>query len=250
MGRKKKKKKKKRSKKQNEKLLTALTSTATTASAATATTTATTAVEEGRGSYAAYTLLPAGTTLALPSLCFHGSSLADFKNLEYAEAMQAFIFITLNIDEAKLRTDYDKFFNDHEHLSKNADFCQFVFAYCTHLYQNYHLSVKYEIDVTSLLTWGIRMRYHSQVEKGVDAGPGSENWNKITKYKRDIYSERGVIKCLARETPCGCMDPKKAETQGMDKTNLCNGCVTHFSKTSLFIVPVAKLENIAQRPVN
>ena len=198
---------------------------------------------EGRGGYADDTILPAGTSLvALPSSCFHGSNLADFKNPEYIGAIQA--YISMCFDAHKLGLDnqaianqhYDKFYDDHEHLRKHdTDFRRFVFAYCTHFYQKYyHLSGKNKFYLTSLLRLGLQMRYQNQVEKGVGIGPGSENYEKTLKYNRDVCSERGIINCLIRETPCGCMDSKKAEGKGMDKTNPCLGCCNPFPKTSLF----------------
>jgi len=199
----------------------------------------------GRGGYAdTNMLLPAGTTLVLPSSCFHGSNLADFKNPEYAEAMQAYISVCSDIRKVGQDSNQaisvqqlllEKFYDEHEHLTKHdADFCQFVFAYSTHLYQKYyHLSAKYKLEVTTLLHLGLRMRYQYQVEKGVSIDPGSENNDKWKKYNRDLDSERLIIKCLARETPCKCMDSKKVEAQGMDKTNRCNGCFKHFRKDLL-----------------
>mmetsp|Transcript_38709 Transcript_38709/g.43583 ORF Transcript_38709/g.43583 Transcript_38709/m.43583 type:complete len:118 (+) Transcript_38709:1-354(+) len=78
------------------------------------------------------------------------------------------------------------------------------------------------------------MRYKDQVDKWVSIGPGSENCDKWNKYNRDIHSERGIIKCLAREIPCNCMDSEKVKAREMDKTNPCRGCHNHFHKTSLF----------------
>ena len=181
------------------------------------------------------------TALALPSSCFHGSNLADFKNVDYIGAVQARFLMSSDITMigkdnpliASLR--YQKFMDDYEHLrTLDADFCRFIFAYCTHLYQKcIHSSVKDMEDVYGLLSLGIDMRYIYQEEKGVNVVPGSDHSNKWKKYKRDIYSERGIIKCLARETPCNCMDVMKAEANGMDKTNICDGCRNHFPKTAV-----------------
>jgi len=231
--------KKSRKKKTGKPTASSLSSSSSSAAVAAAAAVLSSAVEEGRGGYAD-TILPAGTTLALPSSCFHGSNLAHFKNLEYAGVMQAYFL--MSSDVAKIRMEkadpfqrHNKFYDDHEYFTKqDADFCQFVFAYCTHFYQKYfHLSATYKRDLTSLLGLGIQMRYIDQVEKGVSTDPGSENFDKWFKYGRDIGSERGIIKCLAREIPCNCMDSQKVKAQEMDKTNRCDGCHNHFLKTSL-----------------
>jgi len=190
--------------------------------------------------------------ITLPLSCFHGSNLADLKNVEYIEAVQSYTLICSDICKFGQSADIckfgqggsliyfqrlEKFNDDHKHLMMlDADFCRFVFAYCTIFYQKYyHLSANYKMDLTILLSLGIKMRYSHQVEKTIDnVGPGSENKEKSDKYMRDIRSERGIIKCLARETPCDCMDPKKEEAKGMDKINPCNGCNKRFPKTNLF----------------
>eukprot|EP00751_Fragilariopsis_kerguelensis_P029677 CAMPEP_0170928680 /NCGR_PEP_ID=MMETSP0735-20130129/14323_1 /TAXON_ID=186038 /ORGANISM="Fragilariopsis kerguelensis, Strain L26-C5" /LENGTH=175 /DNA_ID=CAMNT_0011329597 /DNA_START=13 /DNA_END=537 /DNA_ORIENTATION=+ len=143
------------------------------------------AVGEGRGGYADTMTLLAGTKLALPSSCCHGSNLADFKNLEYKGAMQAYILMLsdvakLGMEQAVGLQLLEKFNDDHEHLTKHdANFCQFVFAYCTHFYQKYyHLSATYKLGLTSLLRLGLQMRYKDQVDNGVSIGPGSENCDK------------------------------------------------------------------------
>ena len=88
----------------------------------------------GRGSYAD-TIVPAGTTLALPSsCCFHGSNLVDFKNLEYIGAIQAYFL--MKSDLSKIGEDnplcyqlvsqrVKKLYDDHKHLiTLDADFCR------------------------------------------------------------------------------------------------------------------------------
>jgi len=187
-------------------------------------------------------ILPTGKNLPLPSSCFHGSNLAAFENHEYAGVMQAYILMVSEVyeigrDNSLIATQrYTKFRSDHNYLmNHDADFCCFIFAYCAHLYLKYDLSsAKYKAIITQLLTLGVTLRYINQAAvNGVDVHPGSENVVKWNKYCSDIPSERGVIKCLARETPCNCMHPKKAEAKGMDKTNVCNDCRNHFPKTSL-----------------
>ena len=78
------------------------------------------------------------------------------------------------------------------------------------------------MDVTSLVGLGIQLRYLEEVEKGVSVDPGSVNYEKWNKYNRDILTGRSIIKCLACEivTPCNCMNSKKVEAKGMDKTNV------------------------------
>jgi len=193
--------------------------------------------------------LPAGVTLAgaevtAPSGCFHGSKLSHFKKLEYMMAIPAYIRMRSDIREIQSRQHNplalgqrsQQFDDEYKHLLLDKHFCRFIFAYCTHLYKRgYHSSVyvydKGEVD--QLLSLGIRLRYQDQAGKGVHIGPGSDNYDKWHKYNRDIHTERGVINVLAREIPCGCMDPQKVEGKKMEKINHCYGCKNTFPKSSL-----------------
>ena len=195
----------------------------------------------------------------LPSVnmtCFHGSTLAKFNDPTFMQAIQAYFDMRGAVKEAMavIETTYQgnhrnvmdeelkgnlfppvllfqKFDSDHKHLIVDTDFCDFVFAYCTHLYLtswNEH-----NLMVFRLLTLGFDMRYIKQVGKGVETGIGSQNYDKVAKYNIDIRLERGVINCLARETPCSCMNPKKAEAKEMDKNGTCCGCKNEFLKQTL-----------------
>ena len=60
--------------------------------------------------------------------------------------------------------------------------------------------------------------------------------DKINKYCRDIETDRGIIRCLARETissSCECMKAKKLEAQLMEKLGECHGCMQEFPKMNL-----------------
>jgi len=184
-------------------------------------------------------------TLLLPSGCCHGSNVADLKNLDYLRAVQAYTNMRDEFNQIKqARGDiqlidcqliHQKFDEDYEHLTAyDTNFCAFTFGFCVHLYLNSTDSDSTAV-IQQLLELGIRMRYIEQpsVKKGVDIGPGSEGHTKYSKYTTDIRVQRGMIKCLARETPCDCMKPKKLEAQKMDRTGICHGCLDEVPKNTL-----------------
>mmetsp|Transcript_15832 Transcript_15832/g.17104 ORF Transcript_15832/g.17104 Transcript_15832/m.17104 type:complete len:255 (-) Transcript_15832:192-956(-) len=182
-------------------------------------------------------------TLLPPSGCCHGSKVADFKNLDYIRAVQACINmhheITQNRQAGKDNYGIDcqliahrKFDDDHQHLTLyDTNFCDFIFSFCTHLYLN---SIDSTEEIQQLLELALSMRYIEQpMRKGVDVGPGSEGETKYKKYTTDVCLQRGMINCLARETPCDCMKPKKLEAQKMDRTGICHGCLDEVPKNTL-----------------
>ena len=64
---------------------------------------------------------------------------------------------------------------------------------------------------------------------------GEANHEKFIKYMRNLGTERGVINCLARETPCKCMDGAKERAKSMAKVGFCHGCRKEFPKETMFL---------------
>lgn len=57
--------------------------------------------------------------------------------------------------------------------------------------------------------------------------------NKISKYMRDIFSERGIAKVLVREVSCDCTHDLKRVSKKMEKTCTCFGCRSQEKKSAL-----------------
>ena len=58
------------------------------------------------------------------------------------------------------------------------------------------------------------------------------NREKVGKYSRDVNTERGLRKCLHRDTNqyCDCMPTKHVEAKGMEKTERCKRCHKEIPK--------------------
>jgi len=187
-------------------------------------------------------------TLAPPTGCCHGSKIADFKNLDYIRAVQAYTRMRFEMKQIR-QAGQDNYYNDVQLLSQisqnfdedyqylthyDTNFCAFIFGFCAHLYLKSNHSASTWEEIEWLLYLGITMRYLEQpMRKGVDVGPGSEGETKYKKYTTDVCLQRGMINCLARETPCDCMKPKKLEAQKMDRTGICHGCLDEVPKNTL-----------------
>ena len=68
---------------------------------------------------------------------------------------------------------------------------------------------------------------------------------RLNRYIRNIEcDERGIINCLSRETKayCDCMNDKKREVKGMDKTEFCVGCKIYFPRDGMMKCKAAKLQ--------
>mmetsp|Transcript_40258 Transcript_40258/g.40805 ORF Transcript_40258/g.40805 Transcript_40258/m.40805 type:complete len:111 (-) Transcript_40258:22-354(-) len=69
----------------------------------------------------------------------------------------------------------------------------------------------------------VHIRYCSiPRHKGKDIGPKSEFTTNYNKYNRDIDTERGRIKLIAREIPCDCMEKKIIEAKSQYCSKKCS----------------------------
>jgi len=119
----------------------------------------------------------------------------------------------------------EKFCEDHKQVLNDEKFGNFIFALCTQLYLNNQkpkgseqktyliggskeqIGVARNYMMEVVLHLSLRSRYNFR----------SEDRPKFHKFIRDVDggNERGIIKCLARETAysCKCMEPKKSEAR-------------------------------------
>jgi len=182
------------------------------------------------------------------SSCYHGSTEEQFDGRgggEYLKAVEEFFYrsqkqgrkqdsSTAQMDAANLSKNFS---NDYIHLMKDPGFGKFVIAWCTREYLKSKLKKPvHRSNVKVLLALGLLIKFH-YVPRGMgeDVGPGSTNMENISKYNRDIYTDRGIINCLTRWTPCKCMNGGKTDAKKMEKLGYCFGCESQFPKETLFV---------------
>jgi hypothetical protein len=85
-----------------------------------------------------------------------------------------------------------------------------------------------------LLEIAIESRYLLEPRvRGEGIRQGSDEEKKISRYIQEAHTERGIIRCLARDTPCECMIPYKRQAKQMEKVRKCNGCKKNFPEQKL-----------------
>jgi hypothetical protein len=167
--------------------------------------------------------------------CFHGSTIDKFQqpNSEYMKAAEEYYIMRghfsntslTNVDNITQRIEiFKKYDNDHNHLTEDPEFSRFIFAYCTERYLGSKNFQEYgrRQEIWGLLSLGLMCRYCTT----------SEEW---VKYHRDIDTDRGIIKCLVRETAtyCDCMKQGRGIARTMEKVGRCHGCKNEFPKETL-----------------
>ena len=168
--------------------------------------------------------------------CFHGSTADKFHpNSEFMKAVQGYLEMRDQVDllnnQDGSRTQQEiaiekRYIVDHKHLCTDPEFYRFIFSFCTKQYlasNNFKDQLRRQV-IQYLLLLGLRCQYSATPDK-------------LTKYLRDIETERGMIKMLVRETAtyCDCMNEGKGIAKKMDKIALCHGCQKEFPKATLLI---------------
>lgn len=203
-----------------------------------------------------YVVIPkhiAAATAASPPPCYHGSTeRALTENSVYNRALVQFMNIiseyTIGGPDVEIRLIH-QFSNEHLLLVHDQNFAQFMFAFCTKRMLEQDLTTnRYTHNIiTQLLRFAIRIRYDFiPVARAANGNRdrvlrvGSETYHQFCKYERDVHTERGIIKCLARETKaygCNCMSEDKQNAASMTKVAICNGCFQTFPKMKLLDCP-------------
>jgi hypothetical protein len=168
--------------------------------------------------------------------CFHGSTAGKSQpNGEYMKAAAEYVHMlrqeTLldnqdgSIDQQVIPIER-RYFEDHTHLIKDPEFHRFIFAFCTKQYleSNNLKNHSRQQVIFMLLRLGLMFRYRTTPKE-------------LTKYYRDIRTDRGIIKVLVRETKthCKCMNEGKVIAKTMDISGRCYGCMEEFPKETLLI---------------
>ena len=174
---------------------------------------------------------------SLPPTCLHGSTQEAINpHGEYHKALEGYFRVYQKggtITEEELIESIRAYKRDHERLRIDPGFARFIFTWCT---QKHITNCDDKRFVPFLLILGIEIRYICiPSAEGHYVGPGSEYRKKFEKYNRDIYTDRGVVNCLARETPCDCMKSARKEANAMGKVGFCFNCKKTFPKERMLL---------------
>ena len=169
--------------------------------------------------------------------CFHGSTAGKSQpNGEYMKAAAEYVEMLRQESLLDYQDSSKKqqalairsiiYKEHHMHLIKDPEFHRFLFAFCTKQYLASDIfkdPLRRQV-VHDLLLFGLMCRYGTTSKE-------------LTKYNRDIRTDRGLIKVLVRETRthCKCMNEGKVIAKTMDKTGKCDGCKEDFPKLTLRI---------------
>ena len=184
--------------------------------------------------------------------CYHGSDEekcdVDYAFQKLLDRYEEIIPIILQPscsapDRTRLENNYIA--ENHAQIIDH-DFANYLFSYCTQLYLMRDGKMDLDsgniddrnmrIELTQVLLLGLRVRYDLLNQKAGNGnyGPGSTSYEKMLKYRRDVQTERGIIRCLAREIPCECMNDALKKATAMEKVALCFGCSHEFLKRDMF----------------
>lgn len=166
--------------------------------------------------------------------CTHGtdaSNLTDFQQgfKEYVDIY--FSYGTMDMSSVPKHTTpaVEEFVQEHGHLITEP-FCNFVYAQCLEMYLIGSLTGKdVREDLRAAFTLATNLRYRYIPEKNGEA----PDIDKISKYSRDIHTERGVAKTLAKEISCPCADDLLKISRKMKKVGKCFGCREEMDKDVL-----------------
>lgn len=154
------------------------------------------------------------------SVCLHGSSADKMSNSEYLGTLEDFQILSNSVFSKQRKDLTNEFFNKHFRTVIDPGFARFVIARATKEYLDKGLKDKRTKSVIlDLLYFGIQIRYcFVPTLLKMDMSRGSELDEKFKKYFRGLGTDRGIINCLARETPCNCMNEAKKESCVDEKT--------------------------------
>ena len=165
---------------------------------------------------------------ALKSLtleCYHGSTAKiTGGDSDYSRAITKYLSFCRTGMKLLARGEQPvatKFGKVYPKLLTDPDFSKFIFAFCTNLCLSNSFAVgKHEQGlVGALLTLGLHIRHVCiPLSEGTDLNQDSDNKKKAIRNCYDSQTERGMIKCLSRETKefCDCMviQTKKSKDDG------------------------------------
>ena len=184
-------------------------------------------------------------------VCYHSSSAEHFDaDSEFLQMVKSYVKLGKKhySDDGNAVDVQEKFFNDFDHdkVLLDSEFTNFVFAVAVELYlkssseerEIYYTCTMAErpsttmYELRNVIFMGLNIKYFIVPYDTQSLQEQFENRTNGNKYIKDIVTERGLINCLHREIRqyCNCMDSKKEEAKGMEKTERCFGCGREFLK--------------------
>mmetsp|Transcript_11949 Transcript_11949/g.13518 ORF Transcript_11949/g.13518 Transcript_11949/m.13518 type:complete len:222 (+) Transcript_11949:50-715(+) len=166
------------------------------------------------------------------SQCYHGCTKKEFNNRgEHYKVVEDWSQIELIDDDETYNEDrIDEFYKTHKRVMDDPTFGRYAIAHITDDY----LKGKDDTNLLHHLALFLDVRYfYIPRNEGKDVGLDSEITKNYNKYCRDVRTERGRIKFMAREIPCKCMEEKRIAAKLMEKTAVCFECRQEFPKELL-----------------
>mmetsp|Transcript_4672 Transcript_4672/g.5007 ORF Transcript_4672/g.5007 Transcript_4672/m.5007 type:complete len:273 (-) Transcript_4672:149-967(-) len=185
--------------------------------------------------------------------CGHGSTVEKLKSNDndYSKTLHNYIafckdLYAPNKYNEKMKGVLIHFWQlEHNFIFTDPKFYQYVFANCLEDYVYLKAIGKYSSAgyenvreiIELLVKWAISLKHgYFKSQNGEEVLMGSVLGEKVSKYTLDITTERGLIKCLARETApfCNCMVAAKTEAmKNMEKLGRCSNCQEYFPRETL-----------------
>mmetsp|Transcript_36179 Transcript_36179/g.41342 ORF Transcript_36179/g.41342 Transcript_36179/m.41342 type:complete len:232 (-) Transcript_36179:155-850(-) len=159
-----------------------------------------------------------------PSPCYHGClTKKNFNSGEHYKVLERW-------DDGG-KKDINEFYKTNKRVLDDPTFGNFLIAHVTDDY----LKGKDDATLRKRLFLLVMIRYvYIPRNEGKDVdSPESKYTRNRNKYIRDINTERGRIKFMAREIPCKCMEAKRIEAQSMERVAMCFGCYKDFPKENM-----------------
>ncbi|GFH56413.1 hypothetical protein CTEN210_12889 [Chaetoceros tenuissimus] len=112
----------------------------------------------------------------------------------------------------------------------SESFCKFVWTMCIEAYFELTLNGTGSKDILlGCIILATNLKYRYLPEKNGE----QIAINKISKYMRDIFSERGIARVLVKELSCDCTDDLKRISKRMENIGTCFGCRSQEKKSAL-----------------
>ncbi|MGK3737067.1 MAG: hypothetical protein ACI8RD_002954 [Bacillariaceae sp.] len=180
---------------------------------------------------------PSPAPLLANEVCYHGSSEDNF-NGDFQDAINNFLWNHSGdiLERKSAAPDHnlptiERFVEENGHLI-TEEFCRHVYANCIHQYliannaSNISLQPQQTIHRLFMLATNLRYRYIQQEVCDRDV-------EKISKHGRDIHTERGQARTLAKEVSCSCAGVLRKKAKTMRKEGTCFGCHAVKDKAGL-----------------
>jgi len=192
-------------------------------------------------------------------ICYHGSTEDQFNDREndYFVALAEWYHYGRRYGSENV---WQKYVDDHEEFMEDPEFANFIFALCAREYlkegdgdgdgdtSGDNTSTLNYKTLSHMLFLALRVRYiYVPKREGYYTSYDSPYYEVCNRYWRSLFTERGVVKCLVRETPCDCIKEEKLETKKMENIGFCAHCNGEFPEKSLLVCSACHDVNYCSR---